>query len=173
MGRCVMSKMLAWVMNGLDTPLTVLTTGVPVVPKTLWILMATPNNIVFRLWALSRDNQSLRCRLHKKSMTEKDIFIEKTCLYFSFSDSMAFLLSLTLARKAGPRTDITTLVENHDSYHINIQRWMSDANFFCFPNDKEYKLGNPRQILACIHQRKNWTEADPRLWQLVHNRHQR
>ena len=104
-------------------------TGVPVVLKTLWILMATPNNIVFRLWALSRDNLSLRCRLHKKSMTEKDIFIEKTCLYFSFSDSMAFLLSLTLARKADPRTDITTLVENHDSYHINIQQWMSDANF--------------------------------------------
>ena len=62
-------------------------------------------------------------------MAEKDIYVEKTCLYFSFSDSMAFLLSLTLARKAGPRTDITTLVENHDSYHINIQQWMSDANF--------------------------------------------
>ena len=39
-------------------------------------------------------------------------------------------------------------------------------------HEKEYKLGNPRQILAGIHQRKNRTEADPRLWQLVHNCHQ-
>ena len=44
--------------------------------------------------------------------SENYIEDEDTSLYFNFSDSMAFLLSLTLARKAGPRTDITTLVEN-------------------------------------------------------------
>ena len=35
--------------------------------------------------------------------------VKKTQFYFSFSDSIAFLLSLTLARKAGPRTAMTTL----------------------------------------------------------------
>ena len=33
--------------------------------------------------------------------------------YFSFSDSIAFLLSRTLARKAGPKTAITTLTVTH------------------------------------------------------------
>ena len=48
----------------------------------------------------------------EQMMTKSENYIEETSLYFNFSDSMAFLLSLTLARKAGPRTDITTLVEN-------------------------------------------------------------
>ena len=47
-------------------------------------------------------------------MAKSENYVGETSLYFNFSDSMAFLLSLTLARKAGPRTDITTLVEkNH------------------------------------------------------------
>ena len=37
---------------------------------------------------------------------------------------------------------------------------------------KEYKLGDPRQILAGVHKGKNRPEADPRLGQLVHNCHQ-
>ena len=49
----------------------------------------------------------------EQMMTKSENYIEETSLYFNFSDSMAFLLSLTLARKAGPSTDITTLVEKH------------------------------------------------------------
>ena len=43
-------------------------------------------------------------------MAKSESYVGETSLYFNFSDSMAFLLSLTLARKGGPRTDITTLV---------------------------------------------------------------
>ena len=48
----------------------------------------------------------------EQMMTKSENYIEETSLYFNFLDSMTFLLSLTLARKAGPSTDIATLVEN-------------------------------------------------------------
>ena len=44
----------------------------------------------------------------KESQTKKN--------YLSFSDSIAFLLSLTLARKAGPSTDITTLAAQQGKF---------------------------------------------------------
>ena len=77
-------------------------TGVPVVLKTLWILMATPNNIVFRLWALSRDNQSSRCRLHKKVWLKRTFTSKRHAFISVFRTPWHFCCPLLWLEKQVP-----------------------------------------------------------------------
>lgn len=56
--------------------------------------------------------------------------VKRARRYFSFSDSIAFLLSLTLARKAGPSTAMTTL-----AHKVNFELRQENERV-------RYKLGN-------------------------------
>ena len=60
--------------------------------------------------------------------------------YFSFSDSIAFLLSRTLARKAGPKTVITTLTHRVD-FKLEKGDGMIYRNWKCINN----AVGNDRK----------------------------
>ena len=75
----------------------------------------------------------------------------------SLSDSIAFLESRTLARKDGPRIDITSLR----------LEW-----YVIFHDHFGFLLGDPREVLAGVHQRQHRPEADPRLREPVDYRHE-